>query len=51
MEIERTQAVDFIHDHIGKDAWLEAFFPKQMEVYRNAIEQTKEQLLKQVNLI
>ena len=49
MEIERTQAVDFIHDRIGKDAWLEAFFPKQMEV--NAIEQTKEQLLKQVNLI
>ena len=42
MEIERTQAVDFIHDRIGKDAWLEAFFPKQMEVYRNAIEQTKE---------
>ena len=51
MEIERTQAVDFIHDRIGKDAWLEAFFPKQMEVYRNAIEQTKEQLLKQVNLM
>ncbi len=51
MEIGRTQAVDFIHDRIGKDAWLEAFFPKQMEVYRNAIEQTKEQLLKQVNLI
>lgn len=51
VEIERTQAVDFIHDRIGKDAWLEAFFPKQMEVYRNAIEQTKEQLLKQVNLI
>ena len=49
MEIERTQAVDFIHDRIGKDAWLEAFFPKQMEVYRNAM--TKEQLLKQVNLI
>lgn len=51
VEIERTQAVDFIHDRIRKDAWLEAFFPKQMEVYRNAIEQTKEQLLKQVNLI
>ena len=51
MEIERTQAVDFIHDRIEKDAWLEAFFPKQMEVYHNAIEQTKEQLLKQVNLI
>ena len=44
MEIERRQAVDFIHDRIGK-------FPKQMEVYHNAIEQTKEQLLKQVNMI
>ncbi|MCE9402554.1 hypothetical protein B5F34_02835 [Mediterranea sp. An20] len=51
VEIGRTQAVDFIQDRIEKDAWLEAFFPKQMEVYRNAIEQTKEQLLKQVNLI
>ena len=43
--------MDFIHDRIGKDAWLEEFFPKQMEVYHNAIEQTKEQLLKQVNMI
>lgn len=51
VEIERMQAVDFIHDRIGKDAWLEEFFPKQMEVYHNAIEQTKEQLLKQVNMI
>ena len=51
VEIERRQAVDFIHDRIGKDAWLEEFFPKQMEVYHNAIEQTKEQLLKQVNMI
>ena len=34
-----------------KDAWLEEFFPKQMEVYHNAIEQTKEQLLKQINMI
>ena len=25
--------------------------PKQMEVYHNAIEQTKEQLLKQINMI
>lgn len=45
------QAVDFIHDRIAKDTWLEEFYPKQMEVYHNAIEQTKEQLLKQVNLI
>ena len=38
-------------DNIEKDTWLEEFFPKQMEVYHNAIEQTKEQLLKQINMI
>lgn len=43
--------MDFIHDRIEKDAWLEAFFPKQMEVYHHAIDQTREQLLKQVNMI
>ena len=51
MEIEREQAGRFIQDRIEKDAWLEEFFPKQMEVYHNAIEQTKEQLLKQINMI
>ena len=51
VEIEREQAIRFIHDNIEKDAWLEEFFPKQMEVYHNAIEQTKEQLLKQINMI
>lgn len=51
MEIEREQAIRFIHDNIEKDTWLEEFFPKQMEVYHNAIEQTKEQLLKQINMI
>ena len=50
VEIEREQAIRFIHDNIEKDAWLEEFFPKQMEVYHNAIEQTKEQLLKQINI-
>ena len=34
-----------IHDNIEKDVWLEEFYPKQMEIYHNAIEQTKEQLL------
>ncbi len=51
VEIEREQAIRFIHDNIEKDTWLEEFFPKQMEVYHNAIEQTKEQLLKQINMI
>ena len=50
VEIEREQAIRFIHDNIEKDAWLEEFYPKQMEVYHNAIEQTKEQLLKQINI-
>ncbi len=51
MEIEREQAIRFIQDRIEKDVWLETFFPRQMEVYHNAIEQTKEQLLKQINMI
>lgn len=50
MEIEREQAIRFIQDNIEKDAWLEMFFPRQMEIYHNAIEQTKEQLLKQINI-
>jgi len=29
---------------------LEEYFPQQMEVYHHAIEQTKEQLLQQMNL-
>lgn len=50
VEIEREQAIRFMQDNIEKDAWLEEFFPRQMEVYHNAIEQTKEQLLKQINM-
>lgn len=50
VEIEREQAIRFIQDNIEKDAWLEMFFPRQMEIYHNAIEQTKEQLLKQINI-
>ena len=46
MEIERQQAIQFILDRIDKDEWLTEFFPKQMEVYRHAIEQTREQLLR-----
>lgn len=40
----------FLHDKIDKDAMLEEYYPKQMEAYHNAIEQTKEQLLKQLIL-
>ena len=50
IEIEREIAIKFINDNIEKDAWLEEYFPKQMEVYHNAIEQTREQILNQLNL-
>lgn len=41
-------AVQFILGLMEKDAWLEEYFPKQMEIYHNAIEQTKEQLINQI---
>lgn len=50
MEINRQTAVGFIHDEIAKDTLLEKYYPKQMEACRNAIEQTKEQLMKQLNI-
>lgn len=50
VEISRQVAIRFIQDEIGKDAMLEEYFPKQMEVYHQAIEQTREQLLNQMNM-
>lgn len=50
VEIELQQAILFIHDRIEKDAWLEEYFSKQMEVYHQAIEQTREQILGQLNV-
>ncbi|ROS87309.1 hypothetical protein [Duncaniella freteri] len=47
IEIERQIAVNFIRDLVEKDEWLEEYYPSQMEAYRNAINQTREQLLKQ----
>lgn len=46
VEITRQLAIQFMQDNIDKDEWLREYFPKQMEVYYQAIEQTKEQLLK-----
>lgn len=47
IEIEREQAIRFLLNQIDKEEWLEEYFPKQMEMYHNAIDQTKEQLLQQ----
>lgn len=49
VEITRQAAILFLHDRIDKDGWLEEHFPKQMEVYHRAIEQTREQLISMKN--
>ncbi len=50
VEIDRQLATIFIKNRVEKDAWLEEYFPKQMAIYHNAIAQTKEQIIKQLNL-
>lgn len=50
VEITRQLAILFLQNQIEKDQWLEEYFPKQMEVYHHAIEQTREQLLNQINV-
>ena len=45
VEIERPRAMEFIVGDIDKDAWLEEYFPKPMEIYHSAIEQTRQQIL------
>ena len=50
IEITRMTAIRFLQNQIDKDTMLEEYFPKQMEIYRNAIEQTRVQLLKQINI-
>ena len=47
MEITREQAIRFLWDNIDKDEWYETYFPEQMKIYHNAIQQTREQLLQQ----
>ena len=51
VEISRQNAILFIRNQVEKDEWLEEHFPRQMEVYHNAIEETRKQLLaQQVNM-
>lgn len=45
IEISRRLAVAFILDTLDLDSWLSRFWPKQMNAYRLAIEQTRKQLL------
>lgn len=50
VEIEEETAVRFIHDKIGLDEMMETYFPKQMDIYHEAIEQTREQMLSQMTI-
>lgn len=50
VEITRQIAIRFLQDQIDKETMLEEYYPKQMEVYRSAIEQTREQLMNQINI-
>lgn len=43
--ISKEVALQFWHDEIEKDAMLEEYFPKPMQAYHQAIEQTKQQLI------
>jgi hypothetical protein len=44
------QAIQFLLDRLHKDEMLQEYYPKQMEAYQNAILQTQEQLLNQLNV-
>ncbi len=45
VEITRQLAIAFMAGSVEKDAWLEEYYPEQMEMYHKAIEQTRQQLL------
>lgn len=45
VEISREKAFKFMAGEIVKDTMLEKYFPRQMQIYHQAIEQTREQLL------
>lgn len=50
VEIEPQTAIHFLLDRLDKEKMLEEYYPKQMEIYHNAIGQTREKLLQQLNI-
>lgn len=44
VEITREKAFCFMAGEVAKDVMLEEYFPKQMQIYHQAINQTREQL-------
>lgn len=49
VEIEERNAIRFMLDDFDKEEWMEKYFPEQMSNYHKAIEQTREQLITQLN--
>ena len=45
VEVSKDMALEFIHDHISKDAWMIHFFPKEMGNYYHALSRTRQQIL------
>jgi len=45
VSISKETALQFWHDEIEKETMLEEYFPKPMQAYHQAIEQTKQQLI------
>jgi len=50
VEVETQTAIRFILDRADKETMLREYFPRQMEIYHNAIEQAKEQLLNRISV-
>lgn len=48
VEISRAIAIQFLRDEVEKDEWMEKYFPKQMEIYHNALSQTRQQIMDQL---
>lgn len=48
VEIPPERAAEFLSGQAAKDEWLEEHYPRQMEACRAAVQQTKEQLIKQL---
>lgn len=48
--METQTAIRFILDRADKETMLREYFPRQMEIYHNAIEQAKEQLLNRISV-
>lgn len=48
--METQTAIRFIHNRADKETMLREYYPRQMEIYHNAIEQAKEQLLNRISV-